>query len=53
LDKSKKIFLILAAIFLLILLYIGYDFAQKTAFPGSNSGQKTDSLKQDTSKVVE
>lgn len=32
-SRSKKIFLLIAAIFLLIVLYIGYDIATRTTFP--------------------
>lgn len=33
-SRSKKVFLILAAVFLVIVAIIAYDFAQKTTFPG-------------------
>lgn len=39
-SKSKKIFLILSAIFLIILLIIAYDMAKRTTFPGQDD-QKT------------
>lgn len=38
--RSKKIFLILAAVFLAIVLYISYDIATKTTFPGSKPNLK-------------
>ena len=39
-TRSKKIFLLLAALFLLIMLYISYDIAQRTTFPGSKPNLK-------------
>ena len=39
-TRSKKIFLFLAALFLLIMLYIGYDIARRTTFPGSKPSLK-------------
>jgi hypothetical protein len=33
--KSKRIFLIFAALFFLILVGIGYDISRRTSFPGS------------------
>ncbi|MEM9832524.1 MAG: hypothetical protein AAF944_17960 [Bacteroidota bacterium] len=32
---QKKIFLVVAVLFLLIMLYLSYDIAQRTTFPGS------------------
>jgi hypothetical protein len=37
--RSKKIFLVLAAIFMILMAVIGYDIARRTAFPGSNKDQ--------------
>ena len=34
-KRSKKIFLAVALIFLLIMLYFSYDIASRTTFPGS------------------
>ena len=34
-KRSKKIFLILAGIFMLILLLFAYDVSRRTTFPGS------------------
>lgn len=34
-QKNKKIFLILFVLFMLIMLWIGYDISQRTTFPGS------------------
>jgi hypothetical protein len=39
-KKSKKIFLIVAAIFILIMLYFSYDIATRTTFPGSKPNLK-------------
>ncbi len=33
-NRQKKLFLILSAIFLLLLGYIGYDISRRTTFPG-------------------
>jgi hypothetical protein len=33
-SRQKKIFLIIAAIFLALLLYASYDIARRTTFPG-------------------
>jgi hypothetical protein len=52
-SRSKKIFLVFAAIFITIMLLIMYDIARKTTFPGGNKKEKqsiqendrTDSLK--------
>lgn len=33
--KSKKLFLLVAVIFLLLLFYVSYDIARRTTFPGS------------------
>ena len=45
--KKSKVFLIISAIFFLILLWIAYDIATRTRFPGSerlDSLQHTDHL---------
>lgn len=34
-DRSKKIFLLFAAVFFIIMAYIGYDISSRTTFPGS------------------
>jgi hypothetical protein len=36
-NKSKKIFLLLAAIFLVIVVIVMIDMASKTTFPGKNN----------------
>ncbi len=36
-KRSKKIFLIISIIFIIGLLFIGYDISKKTSFPGSES----------------
>lgn len=33
-KKSKKIFLVVALIFILLVLVIAYDISQRTTFPG-------------------
>ena len=50
-TSQKKLFLFIALIFLLVVLYFGFDIAQKTTFPGSKPNLKeriapsTDTLK--------
>ncbi|WP_166637249.1 hypothetical protein [Algoriphagus boseongensis] len=39
-QKNKKLFLILFVIFMLIVLYIGYDISSRTTFPGSKGNLK-------------
>ncbi|WP_169817496.1 hypothetical protein [Algoriphagus vanfongensis] len=39
-QRNKKIFLIIFLIFMLIMLYIGYDISQRTTFPGSKGNLK-------------
>ena len=39
-KRSKKLFLLLAALFLLLMLYISYDISQRTTFPGSKPSLK-------------
>jgi hypothetical protein len=39
-SKSKLIFLILAALFLLTMIWIGIDISQRTTFPGSKGNLK-------------
>jgi hypothetical protein len=34
-SRSKKIFLLIAGIFFLLLLYVSYDISKRTTFPGS------------------
>lgn len=39
-NKSKKIFLVLLVVFMLIMLWIGYDISRRTTFPGSKGNLK-------------
>lgn len=39
-TKNKKIFLTLFIIFMLIMLWIGYDISRRTTFPGSKGNLK-------------
>jgi hypothetical protein len=39
-NKNKKIFLIFAAIFFVIIAAVSYDIAKRTTFPGSKSQLK-------------
>ncbi len=34
-NKSKKIFVVVGALFIIGVLIIGYDISKKTSFPGS------------------
>ncbi len=34
-KSSKKLFLFAAALFFLVMIYLGYDISRKTTFPGS------------------
>jgi hypothetical protein len=58
-TRSKKIFLLIAAIFVLLLAYASYDIGSRTTFPGSKPQLKErlktkfddrDSLEADTLK---
>lgn len=42
-KRSKKIFLVVAAIFIVIVLVIAYDISQRTTFPGQKPEKKVDS----------
>ncbi|WP_168171943.1 hypothetical protein [Algoriphagus sp. A40] len=39
-SKNKKIFLALFIIFMLVMLWIGYDISRRTTFPGSKGNLK-------------
>lgn len=39
-KKSKKVFFILALIFLIIILYISYDMSTRTTWPGARKDLK-------------
>jgi hypothetical protein len=45
-NKSKKIFVAIAIVFLLALIYASYDISTRTTFPGSKS-QLKEGLKKD------
>ena len=44
-SRSKKIFAVFVAIFVLILMYLVYDISSRTTFPGS----RKDTIEQDAS----
>jgi hypothetical protein len=59
-SRSKKIFLAVGAVFLILLGYASYDIATRTTFPGSKSQLKerlkkqylkTDSLSVDSTRI--
>ena len=33
-NRSKKIFLVISGIFLIVMIIIGYDISRRTTFPG-------------------
>lgn len=39
-QKSKKIFLLLFVVFMLIIVYVSYDISRRTTFPGSKGNLK-------------
>ncbi|MCG8389349.1 MAG: hypothetical protein MJA30_27590 [Cytophagales bacterium] len=39
-KTSKKLFLALALIFFMAMIYVGYDISSRTTFPGSKSQLK-------------
>lgn len=39
-KRSKKIFLIIAALFLVIMIAIGYDINRRTTWPGAKKNLK-------------
>ncbi|MFC3414744.1 hypothetical protein [Algoriphagus hitonicola] len=39
-QKNKKLFLLLFVIFMLLMLWIGYDISQRTTFPGAKGNLK-------------
>lgn len=49
-NRSKKIFLVLAAIFMLIMILIGWDMSRKTTFPGSPPGSGSEFQKEEQTK---
>lgn len=39
-SKNKKIFVVMFVIFMLIMIWIGYDISRRTTFPGSKGNLK-------------
>lgn len=39
-NKNKLVFIIIAAIFMLVMLWIGIDISKRTTFPGSKGNLK-------------
>ena len=39
-KRSKKIFLAIAVVFLVIMIIIGYDISSRTTFPGAKKNLK-------------
>ena len=40
-KRSKKLFLLIAALFFIMLIAIGFDISRKTTFPGSKEESAT------------
>ncbi|MEQ9166699.1 MAG: hypothetical protein RLO12_10610 [Fulvivirga sp.] len=60
-SNSKRIFLVFAVLFFVVMIYIGYDISSRTTFPGSKPQLKErikdklelkDSTKVDSAKSV-
>lgn len=43
--KKSKVFLVITAIFMAIIIYVAYDIASRTSFPMGRPGAETDSTK--------
>ncbi len=52
-DKKKLTFLILAAIFLIIMVIIGIDMSSRTTFPGSKGNLKERISPSDSSRLYD
>jgi len=52
-NKSKKIFLLLAAMFLGIVVIVMIDMANKTTFPGENRNKSPEQVDVDTAERQE
>ena len=55
-NRSKKIFLAVGAVFIIVILIVSYDIATKTSFPGSKKYLKeaiAPSIDADTTKTIE
>ncbi|WP_293016338.1 hypothetical protein [Mongoliibacter sp.] len=52
-NKNKRVFLIIAVIFFLVMLYIGYDISSRTTFPGSKGNLKERIAPSDSLKIHE
>jgi len=54
-QRSKKIFLVVAVIFFVLLIYASYDISSRTTFPGSKPQLKEriqdQFLKKDSTKI--
>ncbi|MFD2201116.1 hypothetical protein [Shivajiella indica] len=49
-NKNKLIFLIIAAVFLITMIWIGIDISKRTTFPGSKGNLKERIAPSDTIK---
>lgn len=54
-KRSKKVFLVVAILFILATCFVGYDIATKTSFPGSKTYMEESIVPddQDTLRVKE
>ena len=41
-KRSKKIFLVVALIFIVLVLFVAYDISQRTTFPGQKREKPVD-----------
>jgi hypothetical protein len=53
LNKNKKIFLIVAAVFLIIVILVSIDIASRTTFPGSKGNLEQRLLEDDKGSTTE
>lgn len=52
-SKSKKIFLLVAVLFLIIVIIVMIDMANKTTFPGQNKKDNQEQVEEDTAEIRE
>lgn len=52
-NKNKLLFLIIAGLFLLAMIWIGYDISTRTTFPGAKGNLKERIAPSDTLKANE
>ena len=50
-KRSKKIFLIVSALFFLLVIAVSIDISRKTSFPGSKKHLKENLINEDSTEV--